>query len=61
MEGEPLATAEVAAVLHPDTLEPLKTLQGQPILIALFVRIGTTRLLDNRVIGRRPPASERTA
>ena len=61
MEGDPLATAEVAAVLHPDTLEPLKTLQGQPILIALFVRIGTTRLLDNRVIGRRPPASERTA
>ncbi|MFB2561655.1 pantoate--beta-alanine ligase [Rhizobium sp. IMFF44] len=48
---EPLATVEVAAVRHPETLEPLTKLQGQPILIALFVRIGTTRLLDNRVIG----------
>ncbi|MBB3607453.1 pantoate--beta-alanine ligase [Rhizobium sp. BK602] len=49
--GEPLANAEVVAVRHPDTLEPLASLQGQPILVALFVRIGTTRLLDNRVIG----------
>lgn len=48
---EPLANAEVVAVRHPDTLEPLASLQGQPILVALFVRIGTTRLLDNRVIG----------
>ena len=51
IEKEPLATVEVAAVRHPETLEPLTSLQGQPILIALFVRIGTTRLLDNRVIG----------
>jgi pantoate--beta-alanine ligase len=51
IEREPLATAEVAAVRHPETLEPLTKLQGQRILIALFVRIGTTRLLDNRVIG----------
>ncbi|WP_349958713.1 pantoate--beta-alanine ligase [Rhizobium sp. ZPR3] len=58
---EPLATVEVAAVRHPETLEPLTKLQGQPILIALFVRIGVTRLLDNRVIGRRPSANERTA
>ncbi|MGY5775476.1 pantoate--beta-alanine ligase [Rhizobium sp. LEGMi135b] len=58
---EPLATVEVAAVRHPETLEPLSKLQGQPILVALFVRIGTTRLLDNRVIGRRPSTNERTA
>ncbi|MDL2397578.1 pantoate--beta-alanine ligase [Rhizobium mayense] len=49
--SEPLATPEVAAIRNPDTLEPLTSLQGQPILIALFVRVGTTRLLDNRVIG----------
>ncbi|TXH84191.1 MAG: pantoate--beta-alanine ligase [Rhizobium sp.] len=61
IEKEPLATAEVAAVRHPDTLEPLTTLQGHPVLIALFVRIGTTRLLDNRVIGRGPSAREGTA
>lgn len=60
IEKEPLATVEVAAVRHPETLEPLSKLQGQPILIALFVRIGTTRLLDNRVIGSRS-ANEGTA
>ncbi|ASW07007.1 pantoate--beta-alanine ligase [Rhizobium sp. 11515TR] len=58
---EPLATVEVAAVRHPETLEPLSKLQGQPILIALFVRIGTTRLLDNRVIGRKPSNNEKAA
>ncbi|MFJ6323377.1 MULTISPECIES: pantoate--beta-alanine ligase [unclassified Rhizobium] len=61
IETEPLATAEVVAVRHPDTLEPLTTLQGSPVLIALFVRIGTTRLLDNRVIGRKSSANERAA
>ena len=60
IEREPLATVEVAAVRHPETLEPLTKLQGQPILIALFVRVGTTRLLDNRVVGNRF-ASEGTA
>lgn len=60
IDKEPLATAQVAAVRHPDTLEQLTTLQGHPVLIALFVRIGSTRLLDNRVIGRRPAANERT-
>lgn len=47
---EPLATVEVAAVRDPQTLKPVDSLQGRPILVALFVRIGTTRLLDNRVI-----------
>jgi len=58
---EPLATTEVAAVRHAETLERLTALQGQPALIALFVRIGTTRLLDNRVIGRGSSVNERTA
>ena len=48
---EPLATPEVVAVRHPGSLEPLTSLQLGPALVALFVRIGTTRLLDNRVIG----------
>ncbi|MFK0163382.1 pantoate--beta-alanine ligase [Rhizobium sp. NPDC090279] len=61
IERESLATAEVAAVRHPDTLEQLTRLQGEPVLVALFVRIGITRLLDNRVIGRRPSANEGTA
>jgi pantoate--beta-alanine ligase len=50
IESEPLATAEVVAVRHPETLEPVTSLQSGPVLVALFVRIGTTRLLDNRVL-----------
>ncbi|MBB4953249.1 pantoate--beta-alanine ligase [Agrobacterium vitis] len=46
---EPLAKAEIVAVRHPDTLAPLERLD-QPFLVLLFVRIGKTKLLDNRVI-----------
>jgi pantoate--beta-alanine ligase len=38
------------ALRDPETLERLTAVQGRPVLIALFVRLGTTRLLDNRVI-----------
>lgn len=47
---EPLATPEVVALRDPVTLERLTSVQGRPVLVALFVRLGTTRLLDNRVI-----------
>lgn len=47
---EPLATAEVVAVRHPDSLETVSSVQAGPVLVALFVRLGNTRLLDNRVI-----------
>jgi pantoate--beta-alanine ligase len=57
---EPLATAEVVAVRDPETLEELTTLEDRPALVALFVRIGATRLLDNRVIGPNP-TSEKAA
>ena len=46
---EPLAHAEVVAVRHPHTLEKLDRLD-QPFLVLLYVRLGTTKLLDNRVI-----------
>lgn len=48
--AEPLATPEVVALRDPDTLERLTSVQGRSVLVALFVRLGTTRLLDNRVI-----------
>jgi pantoate--beta-alanine ligase len=60
IEAEPLATAEVVAVRHPDTLEVLTSLQSGPVLVALFVRIGATRLLDNRVIGLGRSSQTRT-
>jgi pantoate--beta-alanine ligase len=47
-----LACPDVVAVRDPDTLAPVASVQAGPILVALFVRLGSTRLLDNRVIGR---------
>ena len=47
---EPLANPEVVAVRDAETLKPVEVI-SDPVVVALFVRIGTTRLLDNRVIG----------
>lgn len=52
VETEPLANPEVIAVRDPDTLEPLTDIAGRPVLVLAFVRIGRTKLLDNRVIGK---------
>ncbi|KQV65295.1 pantoate--beta-alanine ligase [Rhizobium sp. Root1220] len=59
--SEPLAVPEVVAVRHPDSLEPLTSLQSGPALVALFVRIGATRLLDNRVVGIKTASTTRAA
>jgi pantoate--beta-alanine ligase len=37
---------DYAAVVHPDTLRPLERLAG-PVVIAVAVWVGTTRLIDN--------------
>lgn len=50
IETESLAIPEVVALRDPETLERLTSVQGRPVLVALFVRLGSTRLLDNRVI-----------
>ncbi|ANK88621.1 MULTISPECIES: pantoate--beta-alanine ligase [unclassified Rhizobium] len=47
---EPLAKPEVVAVRDAATLEPVTSIGGS-VVVALFVRVGSTRLLDNRVIG----------
>jgi pantoate--beta-alanine ligase len=47
---EPLANPEVVAVRDAATLKPVEVIRD-PVVVALFVRIGSTRLLDNRVIG----------
>ncbi|MBX4891318.1 pantoate--beta-alanine ligase [Rhizobium bangladeshense] len=49
IEREPLAKPEVVAVRDAETLAPVASVE-EPIVVALFVRIGTTRLLDNRVV-----------
>ena len=50
IRSEPLAQAEVVAIRDPDTLAELSTIGEKPVLLLLFVRFGSTKLLDNRVI-----------
>ncbi|MBB6260636.1 pantoate--beta-alanine ligase [Paenochrobactrum gallinarii] len=52
IKAEPLAVPEVVAVRNPHTLERVSSLDGAELLVALFVRVGTTKLLDNRVFKR---------
>jgi len=49
IRDEPLAEPEVVALRDPLTLNEIGTISG-PVLLLLYVRIGQTRLLDNRVI-----------
>ena len=49
IRAEPLAEPEVVALRDPLTLADIDQVAG-PVLLLLFVRIGQTRLLDNRVI-----------
>lgn len=50
LKREPLAEPDVVAVRHATTLQRVAALSEEAVVVALFVRFGTTRLLDNRVI-----------
>ncbi len=50
---EPLATLDYVALLNPETLAPVVTLDDVVTLVALAARIGKTRLIDNFFIA--PP------
>lgn len=47
--SEPLAHMDYAAVVHPETLEAIQYVEDQAVL-ALAARIGSTRLIDNKLI-----------
>lgn len=49
IEAEPLARIDYVTLCHPDTLQPLDCIEG-PALVALAVRFGETRLIDNCII-----------
>lgn len=49
IEAEPLARIDYVALCDPETLRPLDRIEG-PILAALAVRFGSTRLIDNLLI-----------
>lgn len=53
--SEPLAEPEIVALRNPETLQPVERIEG-PVLLLLFVRFGRTKLLDNRVLGRKAAA-----
>ena len=47
--AEPRATLDYADVCHPDTFEPLTSVAA-PALLALAVRVGPARLIDNYLL-----------
>jgi len=52
IETEPLAQIDYVAVVDSQTLEPIEKIGEDAVLIAVAVRFGTTRLIDNTVISR---------
>ncbi|MBN1271192.1 MAG: pantoate--beta-alanine ligase [Candidatus Aminicenantes bacterium] len=50
LDSEPLAEVEYVEVVDPRNLEPLKRIKDRA-LIALAVKVGKTRLIDNLTIG----------
>lgn len=49
--AEPLADPEVVAVRDPQTLEEIDAVDDKSALLLLYVRVGSTKLLDNSLIG----------
>ncbi len=45
--AEPRCALEYAAVVHPDTFEPLTTIEGDALLV-VAARVGSVRLIDNQ-------------
>jgi pantoate--beta-alanine ligase len=55
IEATPGAALDYAAIVDAETLKPMSRLRGQ-VLMALAVRFGTTRLIDNVLIDIPAPA-----
>ena len=51
IEREPLARIDYVSVNDADTLEKLEKIDDRPALVSLAVFIGSTRLIDNVVLG----------
>ena len=45
-DGYPLVREDYIAIVHPETLEPLRAVRG-PALVAVAARVGPVRLIDN--------------
>ncbi|HXH70900.1 MAG TPA: pantoate--beta-alanine ligase [Pyrinomonadaceae bacterium] len=53
IETEPLSQIDYVAVVDDKTLEPIEKIGENAVLIAVAVRFGKTRLIDNTVINRK--------
>lgn len=51
LNAEPLARLQYWEVRHPTTLEPMETVGPEGALLAVAAHVGTTRLIDNLLIG----------
>ncbi len=56
---EPLAEPEYVDVAHAETLNPLETIENTPAVALLAVKVGTTRLIDNILLGNTKPFATR--
>jgi pantoate--beta-alanine ligase len=54
IESEPLAQLDYIAVVDSETLEPVEKIGEPAVLIAVAVRIGSVRLIDNTILNRKP-------
>jgi pantoate--beta-alanine ligase len=46
LESSPVDSIDYAAIVDPDTLEPIETIASEVVGI-IAARVGTTRLIDN--------------
>ncbi len=53
IQTEPLAQIEYVAVVDGETLKPVEKVDDRQILIAVAVRFGKTRLIDNVILNRK--------
>jgi pantoate--beta-alanine ligase len=53
MASEPLARIDYIAVVDNDALEPIDKIEDNEVLVAVAVRFGKVRLIDNIVLNRR--------
>ena len=50
---EPLAVIDYIAVVEAETLAPIQSIENQEVLVAVAVRFGSVRLIDNTILNRK--------
>ena len=53
IESEPLAQVDYVAAVDNETLEPVEKIGESAVLIAVAVRFGNVRLIDNTVLNKK--------